>query len=194
MALGTTFSAEYCSDDSLWEDLDAAGKREHDLLWVSSSEEDIRENTSLTSSPFSFDLFRECPSTIPTLRLCEEPTPISATQVLALFPRSVVHSRRSDFSFSFPSQIGERYGGANIAAAFLKEFVHGLTGEEKDKTDIKWAHLDIAGTMDVSLELFSQLSFVDFETDPPRPFLHSDFIGRTLPVEGNDRTICSNCS
>jgi len=37
IALGTTFSAAYCSDNSLWEDLEAAGKREHDLLWVSPS-------------------------------------------------------------------------------------------------------------------------------------------------------------
>lgn len=35
IALGTTFSAVYTNDDSLWADLDAAGKREHDRFWVS---------------------------------------------------------------------------------------------------------------------------------------------------------------
>lgn len=40
-----------------------------------------------------------------------------------------------------------RSGGACSAAAFLKEFVHGLDKEET-KEPIAWAHIDIAGVMD----------------------------------------------
>ena len=39
-----------------------------------------------------------------------------------------------------------RYGGANTAAAFLKQFIQEREGENGDKTAIPWAHLDIAGT------------------------------------------------
>ena len=38
-----------------------------------------------------------------------------------------------------------RYGGANTAAAFLKQFVPNR-GYEKDGEQITWAHMDIAGT------------------------------------------------
>ena len=38
-----------------------------------------------------------------------------------------------------------RYGGANTAAAFLKQFVPNR-GYEKDGEQIPWAHMDIAGT------------------------------------------------
>lgn len=38
-----------------------------------------------------------------------------------------------------------RYGGANTAAAFLKQFVP-QRGEGDDAEDIPWAHMDIAGT------------------------------------------------
>ena len=37
-----------------------------------------------------------------------------------------------------------RYGGANTAAAFLKQFVP-QRGEGDDAEDIPWAHMDIAG-------------------------------------------------
>lgn len=30
--------------------------------------------------------------------------------------------------------------------------MHGLTGEESERTDIKWAHLDIAGSMEALAE------------------------------------------
>ncbi|KAI9258636.1 cytosol aminopeptidase family, catalytic domain-containing protein [Helicostylum pulchrum] len=40
-----------------------------------------------------------------------------------------------------------RSGGACSAAAFLKEFVHGLDNK-KEKEPIPWAHIDIAGVMD----------------------------------------------
>ena len=39
-----------------------------------------------------------------------------------------------------------RYGGANTAAAFLKQFIQEREGENGGKTAIPWAHLDIAGT------------------------------------------------
>ena len=39
-----------------------------------------------------------------------------------------------------------RYGGANTAAAFLKQFIQEREDENGDKSEIPWAHLDIAGT------------------------------------------------
>ena len=39
-----------------------------------------------------------------------------------------------------------RWGGANTAAAFLKQFVQEREGEDGEKSQIPWAHLDIAGT------------------------------------------------
>ena len=42
--------------------------------------------------------------------------------------------------------IGEtRWGGSNTAAAYLKQFVQ-TRGEDDDKKQFPWAHLDIAGT------------------------------------------------
>ena len=41
--------------------------------------------------------------------------------------------------------LGDRYGGANSAAAFLKQFVP-ERGEGDDAEQYPWAHLDIAGT------------------------------------------------
>lgn len=51
---------------------------------------------------------------------------------------------------------GGRYGGSAIAAVFLKEFIDGLLPDDKApakdddepfKPSIAWAHLDIAGCM-----------------------------------------------
>ena len=39
-----------------------------------------------------------------------------------------------------------RYGGANTAAAFLKQFIQDREDENGGKSAIPWAHLDIAGT------------------------------------------------
>jgi leucyl aminopeptidase len=39
-----------------------------------------------------------------------------------------------------------RWGGANTAAAFLKQFIQDREGENGEKSQIPWAHLDIAGT------------------------------------------------
>ena len=38
-----------------------------------------------------------------------------------------------------------RWGGANTAAAFLKQFVQECEGEDGEMSQIPWAHLDIAG-------------------------------------------------
>jgi len=40
---------------------------------------------------------------------------------------------------------GTRWGGANTAAAFLKQFVPNQSDDE-DAEQITWAHMDIAGT------------------------------------------------
>ena len=39
-----------------------------------------------------------------------------------------------------------RYGGANTAAAFLKQFIQEREDDNGHKSAIPWAHLDIAGT------------------------------------------------
>jgi len=44
---------------------------------------------------------------------------------------------------------GGRPGGSCTAALFLKAFVEGLEGEDKDAT-LEWAHIDIAGTMEAT--------------------------------------------
>ena len=38
-----------------------------------------------------------------------------------------------------------RWGGANTAAAFLKQFIQEREDENGEKSEIPWAHLDIAG-------------------------------------------------
>jgi aminopeptidase len=43
---------------------------------------------------------------------------------------------------------GGRPGGSCTAALFLKNFVHGL--EEGEGEGVKWAHVDIAGTMEAT--------------------------------------------
>jgi aminopeptidase len=45
-------------------------------------------------------------------------------------------------------QSGGKPGGSCTAALFLKAFVHGLEPAE-GKTPLAWAHIDIAGSMEV---------------------------------------------
>ena len=53
-----------------------------------------------------------------------------------------IHSSNADLQ-----NTGGRPAGSITAALFLKPFVNGLEGDEPS---IKWAHLDIAGSMDTS--------------------------------------------
>ena len=60
--------------------------------------------------------------------------------LLPAFEKQVTGSKIADVK-----NLGERYGGSNSAAAFLKQFVP-EKGEGDDKKQYPWAHLDIAGT------------------------------------------------
>lgn len=65
------------------------------------------------------------------------------TWPMPLFPafeKQVTSSKIADIK-----NVGERYGGSNSAAAFLKQFVPGK-GEGDNAKQYPWAHLDIAGT------------------------------------------------
>ena len=45
---------------------------------------------------------------------------------------------------------GGRPGGACTADLFLKAFVPGVDGEEGEEPAVRWAHVDIAGTMEAT--------------------------------------------
>jgi leucyl aminopeptidase len=60
--------------------------------------------------------------------------------LLPAFEKQVTGSKIADVK-----NLGERYGGSNSAAAFLKQFVP-KNGEGDDAKQYPWAHLDIAGT------------------------------------------------
>lgn len=60
--------------------------------------------------------------------------------LLPAFEKQVTSSKIADVK-----NIGDRHGGANSAAAFLKQFVP-EKGEGNDSEQYPWAHLDIAGT------------------------------------------------
>jgi hypothetical protein len=56
-------------------------------------------------------------------------------------------------------QTGGRYGGSCTAALFLKPFAEGIEAKDGQKPSMQWAHLDIAGSMEVRL-LVSFSSFL----------------------------------
>ena len=45
-------------------------------------------------------------------------------------------------------QTGGRPGGSCTAALFLKAFVEGIEAKDGGETPMRWAHIDIAGTME----------------------------------------------
>lgn len=47
-------------------------------------------------------------------------------------------------------QTGGKDAGSATAAMFLKPFAHGIEAEEGQEPALKWAHIDIAGAMEVS--------------------------------------------
>nr|AIF00935.1 aminopeptidase A/I (CARP, pepA) [uncultured marine group II/III euryarchaeote KM3_13_G12]AIF09796.1 aminopeptidase A/I (CARP, pepA) [uncultured marine group II/III euryarchaeote KM3_41_A09] len=60
--------------------------------------------------------------------------------LLPAFEKQMTGSKIADVK-----NLGERYGGSNSAAAFLKQFVP-KNGDGDDAKQYPWAHLDIAGT------------------------------------------------
>ena len=60
--------------------------------------------------------------------------------LLPVFEKQIKGSKIADVK-----NLGVRWGGANSAAAFLKQFVQSR-GEGDEKKQIPWAHIDIAGT------------------------------------------------
>ena len=55
------------------------------------------------------------------------------------------------FNKNWTIQTGGKPAGSCTAALFLKAFVEGIDADEGEEAPMKWAHIDIAGTMDVRL-------------------------------------------
>ncbi|OSX68126.1 hypothetical protein POSPLADRAFT_1052257 [Postia placenta MAD-698-R-SB12] len=101
VALGEAFTGVFTNSDSLWQELDRAGLREHDRFW--------------------------------RMPLDDEYGP-------------QIHSSNADLC-----NIGGRAAGSCTAALFLKAFVDGVDPAEDGATAaVRWAHLDIAGTMETT--------------------------------------------
>ncbi len=47
-------------------------------------------------------------------------------------------------------QTGGRPGGSATAALFLKAFAEGCEGKDGQSPNLKWAHIDIAGSMEAT--------------------------------------------
>ena len=90
-----------------------------------------------------------CRSTTPTARRSTRPTPISATYVpfpplpLPALGKILTDGRRV-------LQTGGKRAGCCTAALFLKAFVDGIEEKDGKPAPLRWAHIDIAGTMDVT--------------------------------------------
>ncbi|EPT02578.1 hypothetical protein FOMPIDRAFT_1059138 [Fomitopsis schrenkii] len=98
VALGEVYTGVFTNSDSLWHDLDKAGKIEHDLFWR--------------------------------------------------MPLSDAYAPQITSSNADLCNIGGRAAGSCTAALFLKSFVDGVEPSEEGKPRVRWAHLDIAGTME----------------------------------------------
>jgi aminopeptidase len=46
------------------------------------------------------------------------------------------------------TQTGGKPGGCCTAALFLKHFVEGIEGKDGEEAPLRWAHIDIAGSME----------------------------------------------
>lgn len=66
--------------------------------------------------------------------------------VLLLFCSSITGILTINFT---DIQTGGRYGGSCTAALFLKPFAEGIEAKDGQKPAMQWAHLDIAGSMEV---------------------------------------------
>lgn len=62
---------------------------------------------------------------------------------------------------SYNFQIGGKPGGSCTAALFLKKFVKGVEpSEETSEPEVRWAHIDIAGTMEVRHNRVCQIPII----------------------------------
>ncbi|EMD41206.1 hypothetical protein CERSUDRAFT_78882 [Gelatoporia subvermispora B] len=96
-ALGEIYTGVFTNSDSLWDELDAAGKVEFDRFWRMPLEEDYGPQ---------------------------------------------IYSSNADLC-----NTGGKPAGCCTAALFLKSFVAGVEGE---MPAVRWAHVDIAGTMEAT--------------------------------------------
>ena len=78
--------------------------------------------------------------------------------VLLLFCSSITGILTINFT---DIQTGGRYGGSCTAALFLKPFAEGIEAKDGQKPAMQWAHLDIAGSMEVRAGVtFTLVGFV----------------------------------
>lgn len=141
IALGNQYTGVFTNSDSLWSELDAAANAERDRVWRMPLDEGYMSQINGTG----MDLCNTGQS--------RRSNSISSARALLL---------RLSLSFSIDSRLlfprlmisGGRLGGSCTAAIFLKRFVDGLIvdGSDNENQDdlIRWAHVDIAGTMDLA--------------------------------------------
>ncbi|CAG8615726.1 13128_t:CDS:2 [Acaulospora colombiana] len=73
---------------------------------------------------------------------------------------------------------GGRSGGSCTAALFLKAFVEGIEGVDGQKPKLQWAHIDIAGTMEVRQQAFLQISINFDQATRAGPYQKTGMTGR----------------
>ena len=117
------------TSDKLWEELHVAGEAEYDRFWRMPLDEDFGPQIYSSNAD-----------------LCNVRSPVRVSS-----PYSLTENNPFFFSFnSSPTQTGGRPGGSCTAALFLKAFVDGIEEKDGKPAPLRWAHIDIAGTMDVT--------------------------------------------
>jgi hypothetical protein len=94
--------------------------------------------------------------------------------------RKSIFFRVNLFAVLIYHQTGGKPAGSCTAALFLKAFVDGLDAGEGKEPPLKWAHIDIAGTMEVCFYLICLEFFI------LKLVLLSGYEGNALLGEGFD--------
>jgi cytosol aminopeptidase len=80
-------------------------------------------------------------------------------------------------------QTGGRQAGSCTAALFLKPFVDGIEpGAGEDDAPLRWAHIDIAGAMQVNTSCIMARCILMFppQATRPTPYLEKGMTGRPV--------------
>jgi hypothetical protein len=193
IALGNQFTGVFTNSDSLYEELDAAGKSELDRVWRMPLDEGYQQQINGTGcvvishrSTFPYpSVVPSKPDGVIASLPSVFPFPSSFLFLTAHWPSLSPSTCRMDLC-----NTGGRLGGACTAAIFLKRFVDGLIVDGKDAENqeglIRWAHLDIAGTYCRSnlIKVIPQRSWPFFPFFFPSPFLSLPFF--TIPFLSSD--------
>lgn len=101
---------------------------------------------------------------------------------------AIMHILSGPSNKLFFSKLGGKPGGSCTAALFLKAFVDGIEAKEgEEQPTVQWAHLDIAGAMEVRDNTTSK--FILESADMcERTAVHPI---SPIPRKGHDRSSCS---